>query len=137
MILRGHSSFAYGIFSSFIFLGGRPFDNKQDAFGKKDWSEMVWDLLEFGLKKAFNRKRSGIRTQPRFKGDVAAFDGMSIFYNKPHFGVSIAEEILGKYRIKTLVGKAEIPPGSISDFGDPDNYDSGVSVVIIEAVMLE
>ena len=98
---------------------------------------MIWDLLEFGLKKAFSRKRSGIMAQPRFSGDPSVYDGVFSIYNKPGFAVSIIKELLGEDGIKTLLGKGEIPPGSISDFDDPDDYDSGVSIVIIEAVMLE
>ena len=57
--LRNHTHLASELFSLFIFRSGRPFEDKYSAAKNKDWSQVVWDLLETGMKKLFNRKNWG------------------------------------------------------------------------------
>jgi len=59
--LRDHTHLADELFSLFIFRTGRPFEDKRTASKNQDWSRVVWDLLETGMKKSFNRKNSGRR----------------------------------------------------------------------------
>ena len=52
--LRDHTHLAAELFSLFIFRTGRSFKDRQTAAKKQDWSQVVWDILETGVKKCFN-----------------------------------------------------------------------------------
>jgi hypothetical protein len=132
--LRDHTHLASELFSLFIFRSGRPFDDKHSAAKNKDWSQVVWDLLETGMKKLFNRKNSGRRRIPRGGGDtIQMMDGLSFNRASSPLAWDTATEILGRNAARFIYGvDDDIPTNNRDRSGDPEGPESGVSVVLIE-----
>jgi hypothetical protein len=120
--LFDHSPLASELFALFIFRTGRPFEDRQASVAKQDWSEVVWDLLETGMKKAFNRKNSGRRRVPRTFSRASS----PLSWNT-------AAEIVGRDGARRMYGQDnDIPPHDLQGGGDGEEPESGVSVVLIE-----
>lgn len=132
--LRDHSHLAAELFNLFIFRTGRPFDDK-DAAGKHlDWSQVVWDLIESGVKKSFRRKNSGRLRSPRSSGDaVQMFDGVGFARSSSRLVCSTATRIVGRDGAQHLyAGRDGLPPHDGERGNDYWETESGVSVVLIE-----
>lgn len=132
--LRSHSHLASELFSLFIFRTGRPFEDKVTAGKKQDWSQVVWDILEAGIKKSFNRKNSGRHRVPRaVNGTVDNLDGA--FFTNASTGLSCitATEVLGREKALAFYAKDnDIPSGNSNRRFDTEEPESGVSIVLIE-----
>ncbi len=122
-VLRYHSTQSAELFSLLIFRTGRTFEDKQTAAKKQDWSQVVWDLLEIGIKKLFNRKNSARRNMPRGAGDtIQMMDGLSYSMGSSLLSYSTATEIVGWNVARSIYGGNYngIPPASSEMEGDPD-----------------
>jgi hypothetical protein len=132
--LRDHTHLAAELFSLFIFRTGRPFEDKQTAAKKQDWSQVVWDLLEIGVKKSFNRKNSGRRRIPRGVGDtIQMMDGFSFNRASSPLSCNTTAEIVGRNRARSIYSQdKDIPPDNRDGEGNAEEPERGVSIVLIE-----
>jgi hypothetical protein len=132
--LRDHSHLASELFDLFIFRTGRPFEDRKTASQKHDWSHVVWDLLEAGMRNTFNRKISGRYLSPRTAGGtIDMMDGSSFAMTTSLVPLSTATEILGWQKASILYAQeSDIPPDNHikREFGEEP--EAGVSVVLIE-----
>ncbi len=132
--LHDHAHFAAELFSLFIFRTGRPFEDKHTATKNRDWSQVVWDILETGVKKSFNRKNSGRHCIPRNAGDTSQMmDGMSFNKATSPLSWNTAAEIVGRDGACTIFGEESvIPPNNHNLSENEEVPERGVSVVLIE-----
>lgn len=132
--LRVHAHLAAELFSLLIFRTGRPFEDKRTASKNQDWSRVVWDLLETGMKKLFNRKNSGRRHIPRGAGDtIQMMDGLSFSRSSSPRSWNTATEIVGWNGASFIYGEDNDHPPNNSDWnGEEEGPERGVSVVLIE-----
>lgn len=132
--LRDHSHLAVELFNLFIFRTGRPFEDKNTAVKNHNWSQVVWDLLETGVKKSFNRRNSGRRRASRSTGDtVEILDGMSFAKASSHLSCNTVEEILGPSGAQAFYAQGnDIPPENRYREGGSNEPDGGISVILIE-----
>ncbi|MDO9530034.1 MAG: hypothetical protein Q7J27_12880, partial [Syntrophales bacterium] len=66
--LYNHNDLASELFELFLLHTGQSFDDRTNSCNKENWSEVVWDLIDAGLRKSFNRRRSGRVSDPRISG---------------------------------------------------------------------
>lgn len=132
--LRDHCHLAAELFNLFIFRTGRPFEDKSTARKKLNWSQVVWDTLEAGVNKSFNRKNSGRHRVPRTGGGtVDILDGASFTRASTGLSCITATEVLGRERALSFYAQDnDIPSGNSNRRFDTDEPESGVSVVLIE-----
>jgi hypothetical protein len=132
--LRDHSCLATELFNLFIFRTGRSFDDKISAAKNQDWSQVVWDILETGVKKSFRRKNSGRPLHQRLAGDTAeTFDGINFASATSSLSCTTASEIVGQYGARDIYGgNGDIPPESHDRERDSLEPEEGISVVLIE-----
>lgn len=132
--LRDHNHLASELFNLFIFRTGRPFEDKSTAVSKRDWSQVVWDLLETGVRKSFNRRNSGRHGSPRSSGDTLdMLDGASFSRASSWMSCSTASEIVGRSTARALYAEDNnIPPDRFDEEHGADKPGGGVSVVLIE-----
>jgi hypothetical protein len=132
--LRDHSSLACELFDLLIFRTGRPFDDRPTAAQKQDWSQVVWDLLEMGTKKSFNRKVSGRHRSSRTAGgEIRLMDGNSFISATSSMCLGTAAEIVGRRNASILYDRRDdIPPVNREGREDEEEPGAGVSVVLIE-----
>lgn len=130
--LWDHSHLAAELFNLFIFRTGRQFEGKSSS--KQDWSQVVWDLLETGVKKSFRRKNSGRPPRPRSVGDtVAMLDGTVIAHATSLLSCSTVSDIVGPDGARAIYGgNNDAPPEDCDRNRDFQEPESGVSVVLIE-----
>ncbi len=132
--LRDHSHLASELFNLFIFRTGRPFEDRVTAGKKQDWSQVVWDILEAGIKKSFNRKNSARhRISRAIGGTVDILDGASFTRASTGLSCSTATEVLGRERALAFYAQDnDIPSGNSNRRFDTEEPEIGVSVVLIE-----
>jgi len=132
--LHDHDHLASELFNLFIFRTGRPFEDKNTAAKAQDWSQVIWDLLESGIKKSFNRKNSGRRSVPRSAGDtLEMLDGMTCARASSWLSSSTVMDIVGQNGARSFFSKDnKIPPKNINRKDGLDEEGGGVSVVLIE-----
>jgi len=132
--LHDHSHLASELFALFIFQTGRPFEDRHAAAAKQDWSQVMWDLLEAGMKKVFNRKNSGRHRIPRAGGGpLQMMDGSSFSRASSQLSWNTAAEIVGRDGARCIYGQDnDIPPHDFQGGGDGEEPEGGVSVVLIE-----
>jgi hypothetical protein len=132
--LFDHGHLASELFALLIFRAGRPFEDKPAALPKEDWSQVVWDLLEAGMKKVFNRKNSGMRGIPRAgSGPLRLMDGLSFNRASSPLSWNTAAEILGWHDARFIYGRDnDTPPHNREGGGDEEEPEGGVSIVLIE-----
>jgi hypothetical protein len=132
--LFDHNHLAAELFDLFIFCTGRPFDGRDAAKKTQDWSQVVWDLLESGVRKMFQRKNSGRFHCPRSSGDtVDMLDGVGFARASSRIACSTVTEILGRERALFLYREGDdLPPDDGERNTDSVESDGGVSVVLIE-----
>ncbi len=132
--LRDHNHLASELFNLFIFSTGRPFEDRSAAASKRDWSQVVWDLLITGVKKAFNRRNSGRRGTPRScGGTLENLDGISFSRASSLTACSTVGEIVGHGAAQAFYSNSRnIPPDFNVEGLGTDDPEGGVSVVLIE-----
>ena len=133
-LLRNHSHLAAELFNLLIFRTGRPFEDKTAAAKKLDWSQVVWDLLETGVKKSFRRKNSGRHCSPRSAGDtIEMLNGMTFAKASSRLSYCTASEIVGQGGARIIYGGGnDVPPADNIQGGDLQEPESGVSIILIE-----
>lgn len=133
-LLCDHIPLADELFNLFVFRTGRPFGDRAAAVKAHDWSQVVWDLLNAGMKKAFTRRNSGRHRVPRFAGDtVEMLDGVTFAQTSSRLCCSTAYDVLGRGQARVVYeGGADPPPEVISNVDGFDEPESGVSVILIE-----
>ena len=133
-ILRDHSDLAAELFNLFIFRTGRSFEDRKSAAITQNWSQVVWDLLETGVKKSFRRKHSGRYRTPRSVGDtVKMLDGNGFAKTSSRLSCRTVSDIIGSDGSYAVYADNNMFPPE--DYGRDDNIqepESGVSVVLIE-----
>ena len=139
-VLQDHNHLATELWEWLQLRTGRPFEGLDECRDKKDWSELVWDLIRVGLTKAFNRKRSGRLSDPRISGGpVPLADGLCFARSRSPQGSVAASDVLGADRSVDLFRQDEGPPerdDRIAD-GYEGGEQSGTSLVLIETQELE
>lgn len=134
--LHIHTDLASALFELLLLKTGRPFEPKGGT--TDDWSNMVWDLIQTGLAKAFNRRRSGRINAPRHSGGSVLFeDGSAMVFGAGGATPSLAEEALGSGRASALYGlegAAGVPADLLQS---ADNDGDSVSLVLIETQQVE
>lgn len=110
---------------AFVEFGGT------DASG---WSNVVWDLLTYGVASAFNRRRVGLESSSRAVGDALAEDLDGVSFCSPSVGRSRESDAEGFLeRARQLTRKQGQPPVAESPTALDDQGEyGGVSVVLIE-----
>jgi hypothetical protein len=100
------------------------------------WTGLVWDLIEVGLRKAFNRKRSGIKNGGRFVGErPEELDGECYTMKTPASTQVAAKSILGEHNSSLLfsTGDDQEPPFSqVPDDNLSNEGGQGISIVLLE-----
>lgn len=132
--LREHTYLAAELFNLFIFRTGRPFEDKIAAAKKQDWSQVVWDLLEIGVKKSFQRKNSDRHFSPRHAGDtVELLDGMTFARSSSMLCESTVSDIVGRDCANILFeGNNDVPLVNCPEDSKFNEPEGGVSIVLIE-----
>lgn len=127
-----HSDLCNDFLNFLLLRSGRRFFDKNDP-DKDGWSDMVWDLLQSSLNKAFNRKRSGRINVPRISGDNQMLDGICFTLKTPRAMFSLSKEVIGSEKTHLLFNENnndDIPPFRNERFGDEGG--SGTSLIILE-----
>jgi hypothetical protein len=132
--LRDHNHLASELFNLFIFKTGRPFEEKATAAKKQDWSQVVWDILESGVKRSFNRKNSGRRQTPSTAGNtIQMLDGTSFAKTSSWLSCSTVADIIGRDNARFMYAQDnDTPPINRSRENNFGESEGGVSVVLIE-----
>lgn len=120
------------LFDFFSMTSGRLFGPKSAATG---WTQVVWDLIDNGLRKGFNRARTG-----RVASENSRLSGDSVPPNVACFSAgfgavrqSLVHEVLGASAnvLRRAGDGGQVPPELMSEF-DFDEPPSGISLVIVE-----
>lgn len=121
-------TFGHVLFDFLSQTTGRQFSDKVSA---TNWSRVIWDLIENGLAKGFNRRRTQHYDDPRFVGDKIP-DYACLFFGIGRMNDSIFAQIVGLAAGDFLGdnGYPNVPPGQINQFGN--DGPGGISVVVIE-----
>jgi len=132
--LRDHNHLAAELLNFLLFRSGRAFEDRQSASQKKDWSQVVWDLVKVGLQKAFSRKISGRDSDPRYTGGpINIADGCSFSNATSVSSCTTAADILGHRNTSTLFSMdSEIPPSETFNHEDTEMPKRGVSLILME-----
>jgi hypothetical protein len=133
-VLRDHNHLAGELLEFLLVRSGRPFEDRNSSSRASDWSRVVWDLLEAGVRKSFNRKLSGRRQDPRVAGDPALSDGLCFASTTSPEVCSTVADILGSRRA-TGVLFAEgsgVPPETPRIRDEPEAPEGGVSLLLLE-----
>jgi hypothetical protein len=132
--LYDHNHLASELFRMLFFQTGRPFEDRQSAAKKQDWSQVVWDLIESGIRNSFNRKASGRHRSPRIAGDMQQLED-GLYYNRTSSSncFSTATDILGEESASAFFSQYDdAPPHNPNLESDRLEPNGGVSVVLIE-----
>jgi len=132
--LHDHNSLAHELFDLFRLRSGKAFEDRATAAATEGWSRTIWDLVDVGLKKAFNRKNSGRRDAPRVGGTpMYLADGTCFAAATGPAAMTTVAGVLGSDGAASFFQpSADAPPPDdrvMDECGDPD---SGVSVILIE-----
>jgi hypothetical protein len=123
------------LFKFFLFDTGRLFDDKRESSKEQGWSQVVWDLLETGVRKSFSRARSGRSPCPRLTGDTLQMLDGAVFARATSRGscCSTVRDIVGREGAEAIYGwEKDRPPGMREQDGNFEEPGEGVSIVLIE-----
>jgi len=129
--LTVHGTFPDQLFHMLTLLSGRSFEAAdQNGSG---WSAIIWDLIDVGIQKAFNRRRAGYTNEPRWGGDrLADLDGFCQCHGDPDIPFSEFEQFLGPDLPLSLFSvDADVPETGVQG-PSLDNPLYGVSMFLIE-----
>ena len=114
------------------FKSGDMFNDKITSSSSKDWSKVIWDLLEVTAKRIMNRKNSGYINHSRISGfqpyQLNGCINMSKMINNKFFNSFFSEK---EYLSFLKYSENEEPSISDKHFINDDN--SGLSTIIIES----
>jgi hypothetical protein len=127
--LYDHNHLAAEMFEFLTLRSGRPFTGKSSS--RIGWSQVVWDLLELSVAKAFNRKQSGFNQSPRAIGDVDGFDGLSFAQATSSLAFSTISEIIGP-KAGMMFSSNESPADDLAWREDNTHTECGVSLLLLE-----
>ena len=132
--LHDHNHLAAELLEFLLLRSGRPFAGRADASRENNWSRVVWDLLDSGVRKAFNRKRSGRHQSPRTTGDTSSFDGVSFTQTTSRAALSTVADIIGLQSANWLIRSddADVPPDAPCNHNETSEPGSGVPVILLE-----
>lgn len=132
--LYDHNHLAQEIFDLLHMQSGKAFDGLTPAPSTDGWSQTVWDLINVGLKKAFNRKNSGRTSSPRTGGGPLYLeDGSCFSATTAHAATSTVSGVLGHGEAKKFFAPpSEEPPRDNFPMDDNLEPDAGVSIILIE-----
>ena len=128
--LHMHSNLADSIFDLLAFRTGRPFAARSPG-GSDDWSRTIWDLIDTGLQRAFNRRNSGWRDTDRYAGGIIGLaDGTTAMAGNgtSSLAVEAAGHGVGALFSPDLGGDR---PGR-TDTGEDGEDGGGISLLLIE-----
>lgn len=118
-LLQAHTSFERELVDFLVGRSGRGITNRSHA--KRDgWSQVVWDLIQVGLGKTFNRKHSGFETASRFSGPLKDLDGA--FWMK--------DDLSPEDMVKTILGPDNDKP--LPDNKDFSDAHTAPSIVVVQ-----
>lgn len=113
------------------FASGDMFDDKITSSSLKDWSTVIWDLLEITANTIMNRKRSGLKNPPRISGfqpdQLHGCINMSKLVNNKFFDSFFSKKDYNSF-LKYCENKE--PPKPDKQFYNDEN--TGLSTIIIE-----
>jgi hypothetical protein len=136
--LLDHSELSEELFDLLTFRTGRPFSTRGVASGTDQWSQVVWDILEYGIKRAFTRRNSGRHNEPRGSSTlVSMMDGNCFARSSAFSAASTVMDIIGEADAarRWYEGESDRGEENGSEHGhEPD--PSGVSLVLIETAEL-
>jgi len=129
-----HADLASELFDLLIFHTGRQFEDKKTAGNENGWSKIVWDFLETGLKKGFNRKNSGWKGSGRYAGDtLQALDGRCWARATGLSVCRTATELLTAPGASMMYSSDDgVPPDNGNLDRGSEEPEHGVSIVLIE-----
>ena len=132
--LYDHNHLAQELFDFLLLRSGKAFDGKTPAPPSDGWSQTVWDLIDVGLKKAFNRKNSGRTRSPRTGGGpIYLADGACFAATTTRAATSTVSGILGHSAATMFFEpQSEGPPQDGPPMDDNLVPDAGVSIILIE-----
>jgi hypothetical protein len=129
--LVDHADLGGEFVATLEFLSGDPFDERQTAAGERGWSQVVWDILDSSIGKAFRRIRSGHDNQPRVTGTPPTlYDGC--YYRSRETSLSLSLSALPE------LGDGELPPSDAEPprDGRPEEWNddggSSVSTIVVK-----
>lgn len=131
--------FSGELFRMVLGLTGRTFED-DTALDPSGWSQVIWDLLGHSLRYAFNRKRIGVRRQPRAAGDPLTSPPSLINLCMAGDGVQGGDES-ARFQLQSLLRRTigrrphrdgEPPDVKLPPEDLPDDEIPGVSVILIE-----
>lgn len=129
--LHDHADLASELFHLFLFRTGRAFEDRGAAGSANDWSQVVWDLIESGMRNCFNRTRSGRRNSPR--AYAASADGLSFCQTSSSHCIHTVSQAIGHGSAAQLFDTSGDDPPRQSDRRTNDSEPgSGVSLILIE-----
>lgn len=133
-LLHDHSDLASEVLQFLLYRSGRPFEDRSDSVGRGDWSELVWDLINVGVTKAFTRRLSGRAVVARGAGDpIEMCDGRSFSGATSPTAYTVISQVIGKRDAGILFRRAG--HGGVGDerpnreLAEPP---SGISIILIE-----
>ncbi len=132
--LHDHNNLAMELFNLFTFRTGRAFNDQQTSQNQKDWSTVIWDLIETGVLKSFNRKKSGIFHSPRAGAlKISELDAVSYSDATSSLSCTTASQIIGHGNAHFLYNtNNNVPPQNRERNYESDEFGGGVSVILIE-----
>jgi len=127
-ILVPFTSLTEELYGLLCFKAGRVFkDRNITGYG---WSKVVWDLLERGVQKAFNRRKGGFIKRPSLSGGpISTIDGYSFFGCPDNACFDVFREILEDDFFATIYPP---PPGTSGERGNFSDGEYGTSIVVFE-----
>lgn len=133
--LYDHDHLAGVMFDCLLGLSGRAFSAQTARPPMDGWSQVVWDLLNVAVKKAFRRKRSGRFCARRYAGARPRdLDGYCFTLATAPVAAGTISGILGPDRAPALFeGSSDSPSsGDFLEVGESDD-SHGTSILLFES----
>lgn len=132
--LYDHNYLAQELFDLLRLRSGKAFNGKTPAPPTDGWSQTVWDLIDVGLKKAFNRKNSGRTSSPRTAGGpLYLTDGAYFAATTARAATSTVLEVLGHGAAASFFEPpSDGPPRDGPPMEENLRPDAGISIILIE-----
>jgi len=128
-----HQSLASRLVGLLSLTDGDPFDKRGVSPQGSDWSRMIWDLIDYGLVKAFTWRQAGYVSQPRYSGTVPA----KLLHRQsgsPTVGDRMRALLGGPSEFELNLVRAESgdsPPSSSGSAFHDDEPPRGISIVAL------